>query len=122
MGAGPCAAWSGATGAAPWRGQVDIIAIIDYAGIMAARQDTSITIRKLPPGVKQRLRVRAARHGRSMEAEARAMLVATLATTEAPAPDLFERIHARFAPLGGVVLNLPPREPPRPVPRFEADE
>ncbi|MCL2540942.1 MAG: Arc family DNA-binding protein [Nocardioidaceae bacterium] len=35
----------------------------------------SVVIRKLPVGVKQALRERAAAHGRSLEAEARAILV-----------------------------------------------
>ena len=39
---------------------------------------SSITIRKLDPAVKERLRVRAARHGRSMEAEARRILQSAL--------------------------------------------
>ncbi|MFT4187618.1 MAG: Arc family DNA-binding protein [Aeromicrobium sp.] len=39
---------------------------------------TAITIRKLPEGTKQRLRMRAAANGRSMEAEARDILVAGL--------------------------------------------
>lgn len=38
----------------------------------------SILIRKLPAGAKQRLRERAAAHGRSVEAEARAILVDTV--------------------------------------------
>jgi hypothetical protein len=33
--------------------------------------------------------------------------------------NLFERIRARFAPLGGVDLKLPSREPGREPPRFE---
>lgn len=39
---------------------------------------TAITIRKLPEETKQKLRVRAAEHGRSMEAEARDILVMEL--------------------------------------------
>jgi plasmid stability protein len=39
---------------------------------------SSITIRNLDPGVKERLRVRAAQHGRSMEAEARRILQSVL--------------------------------------------
>ncbi|KAA1419152.1 Arc family DNA-binding protein [Nocardioides humilatus] len=35
----------------------------------------SIVVRKLPPGLKQRLRTRAASHGRSVEAEVRAILM-----------------------------------------------
>ena len=38
----------------------------------------AITIRKLPDGAKQRLRMRAASNGRSMEAEAREILVGAL--------------------------------------------
>lgn len=38
----------------------------------------SVLIRNLPPGVKQRLRERAAAHGRSLEAEARTILVDTV--------------------------------------------
>jgi hypothetical protein len=30
----------------------------------------------------------------------------------------FERIHARFAPIGGLNLELPQREPAREPPRF----
>lgn len=39
---------------------------------------SAITVRRLPEGVKQRLRLRAAANGRSMEAEARTILVAAL--------------------------------------------
>ena len=39
---------------------------------------SAITVRKLPDDVKQRLRMRAAAHGRSMEAEAREILVQAL--------------------------------------------
>ena len=38
----------------------------------------NLTIRKLDPAVKERLRVRAARHGRSMEEEVRRILSETL--------------------------------------------
>nr|WP_294548016.1 hypothetical protein [uncultured Rhodopila sp.] len=34
-------------------------------------------------------------------------------------PNLYERIRARFAPLGGVDLEIPPREPGREPPPFE---
>jgi antitoxin FitA len=62
--------------------------------------------------VKERLRVRAAEHGHSMEAEARGILQTALGENRRPqASNLYERIHARFAALGGVNLDLPPREP-----------
>lgn len=81
---------------------------------------SSITVRNLDPAIKERLRVRAAEHGHSMEAEARRILQAALAgTSRAPRRNLYERIHARFAALGGVDLALPPRELTREPPRFE---
>ncbi len=70
----------------------------------------TLTIRNLDQAVKERLRVRAAEHGRSMEAEARRILEAALAEPLHPAQrNLYERIHARFAALGGVDLDLVPR-------------
>jgi len=81
---------------------------------------SSITVRNLDPALKERLRVRAAEHGHSMEAEVRRILQATLKEPERLAePNLYERIHARFAALGGVELDLPPREPGREPPRFD---
>ncbi len=81
---------------------------------------SSITIRKLDPAIKERLRVRAAEHGRSMEAEARRILQTALGgSTTTPGRSLYERIHARFAPLGGVDLELPARVPVREPPRFD---
>jgi plasmid stability protein len=41
-----------------------------------------ITIRNLPSGVHRALRVRAAQHGRSMEAEVRAIITATVQPPE----------------------------------------
>jgi len=80
---------------------------------------SSIVIRKLDPGVKERLRIRAARHGRSMEAEARRILQTALDVSETRTRNLYERIRERFEPLGGVDLELPPREAARKPPRFE---
>jgi antitoxin FitA len=81
---------------------------------------SSITIRKLDPAVKERLRIRAARHGRSMEAEARRILQAALSASGAsPVRNLYERIHERFARLGGVDLELPLRDEAREPPRFD---
>jgi len=82
---------------------------------------SSITIRNLDPAVKERLRIRAAQHGRSMEAEARSILQSTLKEPERlPARNLYERIRARFEPLGGADdLELPPRLPGRDPPRFD---
>jgi len=80
----------------------------------------SITIRNLDPALKERLRIRAAQHGQSMEAEARRILQTVLAPQETPpVRHLFDRVRARFAPLGGVNLELPPREPVREPPWFD---
>ena len=81
---------------------------------------SSLTIRNLDPEIKERLRVRAAEHGHSMEAEARRILQTTLTARERTSGrNLYERIHARFAPLGGVDLELPERAPIREPPRFD---
>ena len=80
----------------------------------------TLTIRNLDAAVKDRLRVRAAEHGHSMEAEARQILKVALAS-DGPRTgrDLHERVRARFAALGGVDLDIPPRDPPREPPAFE---
>ena len=71
----------------------------------------TLTIRNVDTAVKERLRLRAARHGRSMEAEARRILSEAVASDgDQPEPNLAEAIRRRFAPLGGVDLELPPRE------------
>ena len=80
----------------------------------------SITIRNLEDDVKRRLRVRAAEHGRSMEEEAREILRQVVGQ-ERPAHNLAAAIRARIAPLGGVELGLPPREPMRQPPAFDRE-
>ena len=80
---------------------------------------SSITIRNLDPAIKERLRVRAAEHGHSMEAEARRILQTTLHPLAKPlGRNLYDRIHARFASLGGVERDQPRREPAREPPCF----
>lgn len=78
----------------------------------------SITIRNLEDDLKRRLRIRAAEHGRSMEEEVREILRQAIGEG-APPRNLAAAIRARVAPLGGVDLELPPREPAREPPRFE---
>jgi plasmid stability protein len=82
---------------------------------------SGITIRNFEPALKEKLRVRAAQHGHSMEAEVRDILRAVLTESNPPSDgrNLFERIRARFEPLGGVELELPPRGPGRELPRFD---
>jgi plasmid stability protein len=73
----------------------------------------SITIRKLDEAVKSRLRIRAARHGRSMEEEAREILRAGLDEKVGQPLNLVDSIRRRFAPLGGIELEIPKRQPVR---------
>lgn len=77
----------------------------------------SMTIRNLDDEVKAKLRVRAATNGRSMEEEARTILRDAV-EEEAEPRDLAQAIRDRFAPLGGVELEIPPREPMREPPDF----
>jgi antitoxin FitA len=78
----------------------------------------SLTIRELDDNTKERLRVRAAHHKRSMEEEARNILRAAVAEEEPTVTNLAEAIRRRFRPFGGVNLDLPEREamrePPEP--------
>ena len=62
----------------------------------------SITIRNLDDEVKQRLRVRAAEHGNSMEQEARDILEAALALEQPTltGEEFVRRIRARFEKVG----------------------
>lgn len=79
----------------------------------------SITVRNLEEGLKRRLRVRAAENGRSMEEEARVILRTALYHHPSARENLAATIRARFAPLGGVELEIPPRSPMRKPPRFD---
>ena len=67
-----------------------------------------LTVRDLDPEVKEKLRQRAARHGRSMEAEARLILAAAVETSDEPV-DLVASIRQHFSGKG-VELELPDRE------------
>lgn len=68
----------------------------------------TVSIRNLDSRVKERLRVRAARHGRSMEAEMRAILTEAVAEPE-DERGLLNALLDRFGALGGVDLDIPPR-------------
>lgn len=72
---------------------------------------SALSIRNLDDRVKERLRIRAARHGRSMEAEIRVILTNAVAEP-GEAPGLLQALTDRFAELGGVELDLPPRATP----------
>jgi plasmid stability protein len=68
----------------------------------------ALSTRGLDDGVRERLRIRAAQHGRSMEAEIRAILVDAV-RDPVPATSLFAALLDRFGEMGGVELDLPPR-------------
>ena len=53
-----------------------------------------------------------------MEEEARRILKAGLTEEPTRRPNLAESIRRRIAPVGGVELSLPPREPVRQPPKF----
>lgn len=98
-------------------------AINAYNASGANQEETAmatLTIRNVDAALKARLRVRAAQHGHSMEAELRRILEETLPEpAHPPAANLYQRIRDRFAPLGGVDLELPPRPPASDPPRFD---
>lgn len=75
----------------------------------------TLTIRGLDPDTHARLRIEAARHGRSMEAEVRAILQEWL-NPRSGERGLGSKIHERFAGLDQD-LQAPDRrsEPPRPA-------
>lgn len=78
---------------------------------------TTLTIRNVDIAIKEQLRVRAARHGHSMEAELRSILNEALGHDREP--NLAERIRRRMAPLGGVDLEPHPPVPIRTPPTFD---
>ena len=78
----------------------------------------SIIIRGLDEAVKARLRLRAARHNRSMEEEARQILKTGLAVESGEQPNLAESIRRHIEPIGGIELPLPRREAVRQPPKL----
>ena len=81
----------------------------------------SLTIRNLEDETKQRLRIRAARHGASLEEEVR-LILRRAAREDDPGREqrdqnLYEAIRTLVEPYGGFDLEiperaLPPRKPP----------
>jgi plasmid stability protein len=69
----------------------------------------TLTIRQLDEKTKAKLRVQAAHHGRSMEAEAREILRSAL-TASPQQGNLAEAIYRRFAQFGGIELEPSARD------------
>ena len=77
----------------------------------------TLTIRKLDPAVKERLRVRAARRGHSMEEEARRILSESCGPVSR-AESLADIALRLFGEEDGVELELPDRQMGREPPSF----
>lgn len=84
----------------------------------------TLTIRNIDEWTHQALRVRAAKHGRSMEAEVRDLLEQIVRQPDKTPGEIGREIHAAFAKLGGaddLIARLPERAPlPEPV-RFDSE-
>lgn len=77
----------------------------------------TLTIRNLDDAIKERLRVRAALRGRSMEEEARDIL--RKAVGGVTGPGLWKRSRILFGGDKGVELEIPPRVEDRSPPTFD---
>ena len=72
----------------------------------------SLTIRNIPEEAKRRFRQRAAAHGRSMEDEARQLIIAAANDEGGPArKSMFEILYEASRP--GIELPIPSRTPAR---------
>lgn len=82
---------------------------------------TDITITDIDDELRQRLQRRAAKHGRSLQAEARDILRDALSTEPSAAvpENIAVAIRAIVEPLGGVELEPFPHQPVREPPSFE---
>ena len=80
---------------------------------------TSITVRNLDESVKNSLRVRAARHGWSMEQEVRQILQQTVAPEQARQISFAELVNGRFASLKVKFLAIPSRQTVRTPPELD---
>ena len=81
----------------------------------------TLLIRSLKDSVKESIRIRAAQHGRSMAAEARAILEESANKPE-PQEHPYLAIRRAVAKYGPMELDLPPRTSDREPPDFSGDE
>ena len=80
---------------------------------------SSLTVRNLDESVKNSLRLRAARHGLSMEEEVRQILQKIVAPEQAGQVSFAERVNSRFAGLQGDSLPIPARQISRTPPAID---
>lgn len=76
----------------------------------------TLTIRNLEDDVRDKLRVRAAQHGRSMEDEVRVILRG--AVSQGAPGEIWKRSRELFSRDDGIVLSLPDRSDDRASPDF----
>lgn len=76
-----------------------------------------INVRDIEDSVKDRLRVRAARNGRSLEEEVRTILRSSVRGMNGP--EFVEFMTREFGPENGVDIELPPRSSHRRIPTFD---
>jgi antitoxin FitA len=79
---------------------------------------SNITLYQLEPDLTKLIEQRANEHGRTIEAEIKAILQTALS----PRPNLVEAIERHFAHLGDFEIPEITREPMREPPNFQADE
>lgn len=80
---------------------------------------TSLLIRKFSPELKARLHQRAAKHQRSLEAEARAILAEALTSADVIEPHFADVMTQLFGTKHGVELTIAPRGEARPLPDLQ---
>jgi len=80
---------------------------------------SSLTVRNLDESVKNSLRVRAARNGRSMEEEVRQILQNIVAPEQAGQVSFAERVNSRLAGLHVESLPIPARQLARKPPDID---
>jgi plasmid stability protein len=105
-----------------WPLHIQVFWSSEYNAIIAITwgyRMTSITVRNLDESIKAGLRLRAARHGWSMEQEVRQILRQTVAPEQLSAISFAEQINQRFAGLQAEALTLPARVPVRTPPTLE---
>jgi antitoxin FitA len=96
------------------------IAGIAYnAALLEEFEMATLTVRDLDDALKASLRVRAARHSRSMEEEVRQILRAALAAPVEPTENFFDQLRSHFVALGDIELPIPPRQAGRAPPTFD---
>ena len=76
----------------------------------------TLTIRNLEDDVRDKLRVRAAQHGRSMEDEVRVILRGVV--SQRSSREVWQRSRELFSGDDGIVLSLPDPADDRPIPDF----